>query len=99
MLCHGRCGAKLTSEKMFTRTLQSIAKEAGVNVLKLEEHDLRNGGLCHDCALFRKAVGERWQPFELSLKQLLMQQSRVRIVDGKILLPQQVVHQKGVNIR
>lgn len=96
MLCHGRCGVRLTPEEMFTRTLESIAREAGVNVLILEECDLRNGNLCEDCALFRRATGERWQPFAVTLNQLHKQQGRVRVIDGKILLPQQV---DGLSIR
>jgi len=74
---------------MYTRTLESIAKEAGVNVLALEEHDLRNGNLCKDCAFFKKAVGETWQRYAFTLKLLQNQQSQGRVVDLKILLPRQ----------
>lgn len=87
MLCHGGCGTVLTPENQFTRTLEQIARQAGVHVLALEEGDLRNGNLCEDCALFKRAVGEKWQPYAYTLRLLRLQQSRVRIVDGKILLP------------
>lgn len=96
MLCHGGCGTNLTPENMYTRTLESIAKEAGINVLLLEEHDLHNGNLCEDCALFRKVVGEKWQRYTFTLRLLQNQQSRVRVVGGKVLLPQQ--HVERVNI-
>lgn len=88
MLCHGRCGTVLTPENTFTRTLDKIAREAGVNVLALEEGDLHNGNLCADCALFMSAIGEKWQSYAYTLRLLRAQQSRVRIVDNKILLPQ-----------
>ncbi len=98
MLCHGSCGANLTPKEMFTRTLECIAREAGVNVLELEEYDLQNGTMCHNCALFRAAVGEKWQTYAYTLELLQMQQSRVRVVDGKILLPLQTTKQ-SVGIR
>ncbi len=98
MLCHGGCRTKLTPENAFTRTLDKIAKEADVNILLLEEGDLLNGNLCGNCALFKRAVGEKWQPYAYTLRLLRMQQSRVRVVDNKILLPQRVTEREGVSI-
>ncbi len=87
MFCHGHCGTKLTPANTFTRTLDKIAREAGVHVLALEEGDINNGNLCADCALFKKAVGEEWHSYTYTLRLLRAQQSRVRVVDNKILLP------------
>ncbi len=95
MLCHGGCGTRLTPENTFTRTLEDVAQEAGVDVLVLEEDDLRNGNLCEDCALFRRVVGERWQPLTLSLKKLRAQLNRVRIVKNKVILPQKSEERMG----
>jgi len=98
MLCHGGCGTKLTLKNRFTRTLQSIAKEAGVNVLALEEHDLRSGNQCGGCALFRAATGETWQRYAFTLELLQRQQTRVRVVNKKILLPQKVAEPERLSI-
>ncbi len=95
MLCRGGCGTILTPENTFTRTLEDIAQEAGINVLLLEECDLRNGNLCEDCALFRRVVGEKWQPLAISLKKLRDQLGRVRIVDNKVILPQKSEERMG----